>query len=107
MHQDPMPQDPIPQENGDLDARLESELATLEREMPHLQIRHLDMFALANAWAERYDAILRQTPQELKDEMEARLLRIGIRWGVMPGRRMTQQFSALPPLPPRMLLRKA
>ena len=84
------------------DPALEAELASLEREMPHLQLRHLGMFALANAWAEHHDAILRQTPDGLQGEMRARLLRIGIRWGLMPGRRMTMQFPALPPLPGRV-----
>jgi hypothetical protein len=28
--------------------------------------------------------------------VEARLRRIGIRWGMMPGARMTAQFPALP-----------
>ena len=77
---------------------LEGELETLERELPHLQLRHPTMFGFANAWAEQHDAILSRTPDALKPEMQARLLRIGIRWGVMPGARMTTQFPALPPL---------
>ena len=79
---------------------LEAELETLERELPHLQLRHPTMFGFAAAWAEQHDAILSRTPVALKPEMQARLLRIGIRWGVMPGARMTAQFPALPPLKP-------
>ncbi len=81
------------------DQALEAELILLDRDMPHFQARYPNMFALANAWAERHDAILRRTPVSLRQEMQARLLRIGIRWGVMPGRRVTMQFPALPPLP--------
>ena len=75
---------------------LETELALLEAEMPTLQQRHGGVFAIANAWAERYDAILAHTPADQREAMQARLLRIGIRWGVMPGRRVTTQFPALP-----------
>jgi hypothetical protein len=71
------------------DPALEAELTLLDRDMPHLQARYPNMFALANAWAERHDAILRRTPASLRQEVQARLLRIGIRWGVMPGRRVT------------------
>ena len=75
---------------------LEAELALLEAEMPHLQHRNGNVFAMANAWAERYDAILSHTPPDRREQMQLRLLRIGIRWGVMNGKRMTTQFPALP-----------
>jgi len=78
---------------------LEDAIAELEQCMPQLQLRHLgDMFALANAWAERHDALLALTPAAQRTEMEARLRRIGIRWGMVPGARVTVQFPALPPL---------
>lgn len=83
---------------SNLVSALESELEALERELPQLQLRHRTMFAFANAWAEQHDALLARTPDALKPEMQARLLRIGIRWGLMPGTRMTAQFPALPPL---------
>ncbi|GAB3347567.1 hypothetical protein [Lysobacter tyrosinilyticus] len=72
-----------------VDARLQE----LEEEMPHLYLRHGSVFALASAWAERYDAILALVPAEQRPEVEARLARIGIRWGVMPGSRITMEFS--------------
>ena len=78
---------------------LEDALADLEQAMPHLQLRNLgDMFGLANAWAERHDGLLARTPPSLRSAMEARLRRIGIRWGVVPGARVTTQFPALPPV---------
>jgi len=72
---------------------VEARLRELEEEMPHLYLRHGSVFALASAWAERYDAILALTPAEQRTEVEARLARIGIRWGVMPGSRITLEFS--------------
>src|SRR5690348_16129642 len=46
-----------------LPSDLEDAVADLEQEMPQLQFRHLgDMFALANAWAERHDALLARAP---------------------------------------------
>ena len=81
------------------DARLEDELAILESEMPQLQARAGDVFALASAWAERHDAIVAGSPPASRDEVEARLRRIGIRWGMMHGARMTGHFPALPPEP--------
>ena len=78
---------------------LEDAIAELEQAMPQLQLRNLgDMFGLANAWAERHDGLLARTPPELRTAMEARLRRIGIRWGVVPGARVTVQFPALPPV---------
>ena len=79
------------------DTCLDAELAALESDMPALQARASDVFALATAWAERYDAILAATPAASLDSVEARLRRVGIRWGMMPGPRMTGQFPALPP----------
>ncbi len=40
-------------------------------------------------------------PAESREEVEARLRRIGIRWGMMKGPRMTAQFPALPPADPK------
>jgi len=76
-------------------ARIAARIAALEREMDHLQLRHPGAFAIANAWAERHDAILAMTPRELRADVESRLSRIGIRWGVMPGARVTQEFHAV------------
>ena len=70
-------------------------IALLEQQMPEVQLRNTNVFALANAWAERYDAILAATPQADRYAVEARLARIGIRWGVMPGARVTTEFRAL------------
>jgi hypothetical protein len=81
---------------------LQAELDALEEAMPRLQLQHLGgMFACANAWAERHDALLRRTPAPQRPEMEARLRRIGIRWGMVPGARVTTQFPALAPVPER------
>jgi len=78
---------------------IEDAIDALEQAMPQLQLRNLgDMFGLANAWAERHDAVLGRTPPALRADVEARLRRIGIRWGVTPGARVTVQFPALPPL---------
>lgn len=84
---------------GPLTPELEAELAALEQALPQLQLRHLGgMFAFASAWAERHDALLARTPDAQRAEMQSRLRRIGIRWGVVPGARVTTQFPALPPL---------
>lgn len=74
-------------------------LDALELEMPALQARACNLFALANAWAERHDAILAATPPDSLEAVEARLRRMGIRWGMVPGARMTGQFPALPASP--------
>lgn len=63
--------------------------------MADLQLRHRDLFAYANAWAERHDAIMRLAPPELREATEARLRRIAIRWGLADGIRLTRQFPAL------------
>lgn len=70
-------------------------LRELEREMPGLQVRHPDLFALANAWTERHDAILEACPPVLRPEVTRRLQRIGIRWGLVPGARITREFRAV------------
>jgi hypothetical protein len=74
---------------------VESLIRDLEAHMPELQMRNAGVFALANAWAQRYDAILAATPAEDRPAVETRLGRIGIRWGVMPGARVTTEFRAL------------
>ena len=74
---------------------LNAAIATLESEMAHLQATHPGLFEFANAWAVRYDAILAETPDHLRPTAEQRLHRIGIRWGVAHGARMTGQFPAL------------
>lgn len=83
------------------DAAIAARIDELERELPHLQARHAGTFAFANAWAERHDALLAAVPAEARPELARRLLRIGIRWGVAPGARMTTQFPALPSRPAR------
>ncbi len=80
------------------DARIDAELAALENQMPSLQKQAANVFDLASAWADRHDAIIAATPPQLLGEVQARLRRIGIRWGMVPGTRMTGQFPALPPL---------
>lgn len=88
------------QQGPTIDAQLEVELSALESDMPHLQARARTVFDLASAWAKRHDAILAATPAGSLAAVEARLRRIGIRWGLMNGARMTTQFPALPqPLP--------
>jgi hypothetical protein len=74
---------------------VEALIAQLERQMPDLQMRHGNIFALANAWAERHDAILAATPPVNRADIQARLARIGIRWGMVPGARVTTEFRAL------------
>ncbi len=83
------------------DAEIDAQLAALELEMPDLQRRATNVFDLASAWARRHDDILASTPEALRGKVEARLRRIGIRWGMVPGRRMTGQFPALPAQDPR------
>lgn len=78
---------------------IESAIATLEAEMPDLQNRHRDLFSYANAWAERHDAIIGATPLALRAGIAQRLNRIGVRWGVTGGVRLTSQFPALKPVP--------
>lgn len=86
------------------DAELETAICALEQAMPQLQmLQRGDPFAIANAWAERYDAIVRRTPADLLPAVEARLRRVGIRWGVITGPRVTTQFPALRLPRPRLL----
>lgn len=88
------------QDHTTVDAQLESELAALESEMPRLQARAGNVFELASAWAERHDAIMAAAPAQSREVVGARLRRIGIRWGVTDGVRLTAQFPALPPADP-------
>lgn len=85
---------------------VEAMIRQLERQMPDLQMRHGSIFALANAWAERHDAVISAAPKEDRPGIQARLARIGIRWGVVPGARVTRQFPALAAVP-GLLRRKA
>lgn len=77
------------------ESEIDAAIVSLESEMAHLQAMHPDLFAFANAWAVRYDAILAAAPEWLRAAVEQRLHRIGIRWGVAHGVRMTSQFPAL------------
>ncbi len=74
---------------------LDQAIAALEAEMPDLQNRYRDLFSYANAWAERHDHIMALTPEPLRDSVTQRLRRVGIRWGVADGVRVTAQFPAL------------
>lgn len=74
---------------------LEQAIAELEGEMADLHLKYRDLFAYANAWAERHDAIMRLAPPHLLEHTAARLRRIAIRWGLAEGARMTAQFPAL------------
>jgi hypothetical protein len=76
------------------EAEIDTAIARLEQELPDFQHRYRDLFSYANAWAERYDAIASHAPEHLRAAVEQRLHRIGVRWGVMTGVRMTGQFPA-------------
>lgn len=89
----------------DLGPELEAELQALDREMPRMQSTAGNIFALATQWAERHAAILQRTPPSMRSQMESRLQRMGIRWGVVNGARMTTQFPALGLPPKRIVLR--
>lgn len=71
---------------------IDEALAALEQGMPQLQASAGGMFELACAWAERHDAVLAITPAALQPIVRARLRRIGIRWGMVSGPRVTTQF---------------
>ena len=89
---------PIPMSDASpamTECELDSAIAELEHQMADLQLHHRDLCAYANAWAERHDAIMRRAPEELREATSARLRRIGIRWGLADGARMTAQFPAL------------
>lgn len=77
----------------DAGPEVEARIHELEQDMPHLYLRHTTVFALASAWAERYDAIMALVAPDKRASVEARLARIGIRWGVMPGSRVTMEFQ--------------
>ena len=83
-------------QHGNANDAIEAELDALEAEMPNIQARAGNVFVLAGTWAERHDAIVAATPDDSLQAVEARLRRIGIRWGMMPGARMTAQFPAAP-----------
>ena len=68
----------------DTGSAVDMRLQELEEEMPHLYLRQGGLFALASAWAERYDAILALAPAERRRSVQVRLARIGFQWGVMP-----------------------
>ena len=76
-------------------SEIDAAISLLEGEMPDLQLRYRDLFSYANAWAVRYDAILAGVPDDRLDAVKQRLNRIGVRWGVAAGVRMTGQFPAL------------
>ena len=75
-------------------SEIDADIVELESEMAHLRVRNPGLYEFANAWAQRYDAILAATPQDLRAATEQRLHRIGIRWGMVNGARMTGQFPA-------------
>ena len=76
-------------------AEVDAAIRLLESELTWLRAQHPGLFDFANAWAERHDAIVAAAPADLRAEVEQRLHRIGIRWGVAPGARMTSQFPAI------------
>ena len=77
------------------EAEIDRAIRSLEAGMEQLQTTHPDLFSFANAWAEHYDALIAATPVALRLAVEQRLQRIGIRWGVALGVRMTREFPAL------------
>ena len=77
------------------ETEIDAAIRALEAEMEVLQLRHRDMFAFANAWAERYDALVARVPDALRASVETRLHRVGVRWGMVAGVRMTGQFPAV------------
>ena len=94
---DPQDRQRTPTSTDEVEALVEQ----LERQMPDLQMRHANVFALANAWAERHDAILAAAPHADRGNVAARLARIGIRWGMVPGARVTTEFRALGAIHPQ------
>lgn len=83
--------------SGNKDPSLDQAIAELEGQMADLQLRYRDLFAYANAWAERHDAVMQLAPPHLRENARARLRRIAIRWGLAEGARVTLQFPALRP----------
>lgn len=94
---DPVTTDPSSSSPMMTEPEIDAAIAHLESEMRYLQAGHPGVFAFANAWAVRHDALLAATPAELRPAVEQRLHRIGIRWGVAHGVRMTGQFPAFKP----------
>ena len=76
-------------------ATLQQALHALDAEMADVQLRSRDVFDLAHAWAERHDAILARTPPALREDTEQALRAIRVRWGVVPGARITAAFPAI------------
>lgn len=77
------------------ESEIDAAILALESQMAQLQALNPGLFAFANVWAEHYDAIMAATPADLRAAVEQRLHRIGIRWGLAPGARMTSQFPAM------------
>jgi len=74
---------------------VDAAIIALEERMEPLQVRHrADVFGFASAWAQHHDALIAAVPPSMRPEVEQRLHRIGIRWGVAHGTRMTGQFPA-------------
>ncbi|HEY0660082.1 MAG TPA: hypothetical protein VGD21_01975 [Lysobacter sp.] len=73
---------------------IEARIHELEQLMPQLYKHRVSVFELAGTWAERYDQIIAMAPPAQRPAIEVRLARIGIRWGVMPGARVTMEFRA-------------
>jgi len=78
-------------------SEIDAAIGALEARMESLQSRHSDVFALASAWAGEYDAIVAATPEQSRAGVEQRLQRIGIRWGVAKGARITGEIPAPKP----------
>lgn len=77
------------------ETEIDTAIDELEAEMERLQQRHNGMFAFANAWAERYDAIIARVPEPMRASAEKRLHRVGVRWGLASGMRLTGQMPAM------------
>lgn len=77
------------------EAEVDAAIARLEMEMEDLPRRHRELFSYANAWAVRHDAIIAATPGKLLPSVQRRLHRVGVRWGVASGVRVTAAFPAL------------
>lgn len=76
---------------------IDAAIAELEAKMESPQARHKDVFALASGWAAHHDAIMAAASDQLRGQVEQRLHRIGIRWGVAKGARITGEIPALKP----------
>jgi hypothetical protein len=82
----------MPDESASAGPEVEARISELEQQLAHLYQRHASVSGLASAWAEHYDAIMAMVPPADRAAIEARLARIGIRWGVMPDARVTCEF---------------